>query len=125
MVHKWFKWIMCVIVLGGVSECVAGGYGNYRSYHHQVQKVVVQETVIPLIDTLVVTPHNQFFKVYPDPQVSQIIKIERLVEPQNYLVQRLEYPVHDNVVVERQVVPYIQRERVYYNQYKVRNRCCY
>jgi hypothetical protein len=113
------KFITALIVLlyaGTASASGYGGYGHYNHYRNYAQKIVIQETVIPLYDTLVITPHNQFFKTVPDPQITQIIKIERLIEPQNYLVQRLEYAINDAVVVEKSVVPYIQRQSI--NKYR-------
>lgn len=112
------KYLITAILLC-TQTAMAGGYSTYRSYHKN-KAIVVEETVIPLYDTIIVTPHNQFFKVFPDPHISQILKIERLIEPQNFLVQRLEYPINDPIVVEKQVVPYIQRSTVH----RYKRHCC-
>ena len=107
---KLIKLVMFV----GLLACATGASASgYNAYHGYVNKVVVQETLIPLYDTYVVTPHNQFFKTVADPQITQIVKIERLIEPQNYLLQRLEYPVSDPIIYQQQVVPYVQRQTLH------------
>lgn len=113
MFYRMFVGFMLMLGIGSVSY--AGGWEHYNSHlnhnrstatystHENVVEKIIIEKEIPLYDTTVVTTHNNFIKILPQPIV-QLLKIERTINPQKYLVERAEYNL-EPIQIERVVLP--------------------
>lgn len=67
----------------------------------QVQNIIVEKQ-IPLFDTILGVQHNQYQRIQPSNKTLEIRRIEQVISPQQFLIERQEY---QPVVVERVVVP--------------------
>lgn len=59
---------------------------------HVAQSNTRVERKIQLFDTTIITPHNQYFTAYSTDNIIQTVKIERIITPKEFLIQRIEVP---------------------------------